>query len=42
MTADIITVQNYLNGRFIAPASAEYLPVMNPGIGKQIAKVKVL
>jgi malonate-semialdehyde dehydrogenase (acetylating)/methylmalonate-semialdehyde dehydrogenase len=39
MAAEILTVRNYLNGRFVAPTSAEYLPVMNPGIGKQIAKV---
>jgi malonate-semialdehyde dehydrogenase (acetylating)/methylmalonate-semialdehyde dehydrogenase len=39
MAAEIITVQNYLNGRFVASDHAEYLPVMNPGIGKQIAKV---
>jgi malonate-semialdehyde dehydrogenase (acetylating)/methylmalonate-semialdehyde dehydrogenase len=39
MATEILTVQNYLNGRFIPSDSAEYLPVMNPGIGKQIARV---
>jgi malonate-semialdehyde dehydrogenase (acetylating)/methylmalonate-semialdehyde dehydrogenase len=39
MATEILTVRNYLNGRFIPSDSAEYLPVMNPGIGKQIAKV---
>jgi malonate-semialdehyde dehydrogenase (acetylating)/methylmalonate-semialdehyde dehydrogenase len=39
MAAEIITVQNFLNGRFVASDHVQYLPVMNPGIGKQIAKV---
>jgi malonate-semialdehyde dehydrogenase (acetylating)/methylmalonate-semialdehyde dehydrogenase len=39
MAAEILTVQNYLNGRFVPSENAEYLPVMNPGIGKQIARV---
>jgi malonate-semialdehyde dehydrogenase (acetylating)/methylmalonate-semialdehyde dehydrogenase len=39
MATDIVTVQNYLHGRFVTPENAKYLPVMNPGIGKQIARV---
>jgi len=39
MATDILTVQNYLHGRFVTPNNVEYLPVMNPGIGKQIARV---
>jgi malonate-semialdehyde dehydrogenase (acetylating)/methylmalonate-semialdehyde dehydrogenase len=39
MATDIVTVQNFLHGRFVSPNNAEYLPVMNPGIGKQIARV---
>ncbi len=39
MTAEIITVTNYLNGRFVSPGNADYLPVMNPGLGTQIARV---
>ncbi|MGA2261351.1 MAG: CoA-acylating methylmalonate-semialdehyde dehydrogenase [Acidobacteriota bacterium] len=36
---EILTVQNYLNGRFVSLENAEYLPVVDPGIGKQIARV---
>lgn len=39
MITEILTVQNYLNGRFVPSDSVEYLPVMNPGIGKEIARV---
>jgi len=39
MATDIVTVGNYLDGRFVPCDGAEYLPVMNPGIGKQIARV---
>ncbi len=39
MTAEIATVMNYLNGRFVSPECAEYLPVTNPGLGTQIARV---
>jgi malonate-semialdehyde dehydrogenase (acetylating)/methylmalonate-semialdehyde dehydrogenase len=30
---------NFLNGRFVSPEGADYLPVMNPGLGTQIACV---
>jgi malonate-semialdehyde dehydrogenase (acetylating)/methylmalonate-semialdehyde dehydrogenase len=39
MPAEIETVPNYLNGRKVAPENCKFLPVMNPGIGKQIARV---
>jgi malonate-semialdehyde dehydrogenase (acetylating)/methylmalonate-semialdehyde dehydrogenase len=39
MAMEILTVQNYLNGRFVSLENAEYLPVVDPGIGKQIARV---
>jgi malonate-semialdehyde dehydrogenase (acetylating) / methylmalonate-semialdehyde dehydrogenase len=39
MTAEVVTVTNYLNGRFVSPEIADYLPVMNPGLGTQIARV---
>jgi malonate-semialdehyde dehydrogenase (acetylating)/methylmalonate-semialdehyde dehydrogenase len=39
MATEILTVQNFLHGQFVTPNNAEYLPVMNPGIGKQIARV---
>lgn len=35
----ITTVENYINGKFSVSASGEYLPVTNPSIGLQIAKV---
>jgi hypothetical protein len=37
-TAEIVTVTNYLNGRFVPPENVDYLPVMNPGLGRQIAR----
>ena len=39
MTAEVVTVMNFLNGRFVSPEGADYLPVMNPGLGTQIACV---
>jgi len=39
MTAEVVTVMNYLNGRFVSPENADYLPVTNPGRGMQIACV---
>jgi malonate-semialdehyde dehydrogenase (acetylating)/methylmalonate-semialdehyde dehydrogenase len=39
MATEIFTVQNFLHGQFVTLNNAEYLPVMNPGIGKQIARV---
>jgi malonate-semialdehyde dehydrogenase (acetylating)/methylmalonate-semialdehyde dehydrogenase len=39
MATDILTVQNFLHGQFVTPNNTEYLPVMNPGTGKQIARV---
>jgi malonate-semialdehyde dehydrogenase (acetylating)/methylmalonate-semialdehyde dehydrogenase len=39
MAAEIATVTNYLNGRFVSPGNADYIPVMNPGLGRQIARV---
>ena len=32
-------VLNFVNGKFVRSHATQYLPVMNPGIGKQIAKV---
>jgi malonate-semialdehyde dehydrogenase (acetylating)/methylmalonate-semialdehyde dehydrogenase len=39
MATEIVTVMNYLNGRFVSPENADCLPVMNPGLGTQIARV---
>jgi malonate-semialdehyde dehydrogenase (acetylating)/methylmalonate-semialdehyde dehydrogenase len=39
MTAEVVTVMNFLNGRFVSAEGADYLPVMNPGLGTQIACV---
>jgi malonate-semialdehyde dehydrogenase (acetylating) / methylmalonate-semialdehyde dehydrogenase len=39
VTAEIVTVTNYLNGGFVSPENVDYLPVMNPGLGTQIARV---
>ena len=41
MAAEIVTVTNYLNGRFVSPGNADYIPVMNPGLGRQIARGSV-
>jgi len=38
-TNGIETVRNYLNGEWTESRSREYLPVMNPSLGQQIAKV---
>jgi len=35
----ISEVMNYVNGRFLRSKSSNFLPVMNPSVGKQIAKV---
>ena len=35
----ISEVQNFINGRFVRSHATKFFPVMNPGIGKQIAKV---
>jgi len=32
------TVPNFIDGKFTEPAGVEFLPVMNPSIGRQIAK----
>ncbi len=39
MTGEILTVRNYCNGRFVPSDSGDFLPVINPGIGAQIARV---
>lgn len=39
MAAEIATVMNYIDGRLVSPDYADYLPVMNPGLGTQIARV---
>ena len=35
----ISEVMNYVNGRFLRSKSSNFLPVMNPSVGQQIAKV---
>lgn len=39
MTAEVVTVMNFPNGRFFSPEKADYLPVTNPGWGTQVACV---
>lgn len=35
----ISEVMNYINGQFVGSESSNFLPVMNPSVGQQIAKV---
>ncbi len=39
MATECTSVLNYVNGRFVCPEGADWLPVMNPGLGVQIARV---
>jgi len=36
---DVVTVDNYIGGKFVAPSSGKYLPQFGPKDGKQIGKV---
>jgi malonate-semialdehyde dehydrogenase (acetylating) / methylmalonate-semialdehyde dehydrogenase len=35
----ICEIQNFINGKFVRSRAKQFFPVMNPGVGKQIAKV---
>ncbi len=39
MPAEFVTAMNYISGRFVSPSDVSWLPVMNPGLGVQIARV---
>jgi malonate-semialdehyde dehydrogenase (acetylating)/methylmalonate-semialdehyde dehydrogenase len=38
-TNGIATLRNHINGKWVESRAKEYLPVMNPSLGQQIAKV---
>ena len=41
MNGDIVTVDNYISGKYVAPTSGKYLAVYNPANDSQIGSVGV-
>lgn len=41
MNMDIVTVDNYIGGKFVAPSTEKYLDVVNPANSHAIGKVGI-